>query len=513
MESGEIDRYSSFRNKYRNDPAGFVRDCIAWDEGDGPAPYQTDAMEALPVERRVTIRGPHGLGKSALAAWIILWFALTSDGDTDWKIPTTASAWRQLTKFLWPEIHKWGRRLKWETIGRAPFNNRVEFLDMSLKLKTGEAFALASDNPAMIEGAHAKRLLYVFDEAKEIQAGTWDAAEGAFSIGDCYFLAISTPGEPNGRFYDIHKRAPGYEDWWCRHVTMQEVITAGRMTFEWAMQRAKQWGETSAVYQNRVAGEFASSSADGVISLASIERSNRRWQERFDNDDWGEFFGVGVDVGRGGDPSVQALRYGMAIKELRRTNSDNTMELVGLVAGLLLKHTRGIASVDVIGVGGGPVDRMREDRRIASRVIAFGAAEKTDLKDRSGELGFVNMRACGWWTLRELLEADEIDLPPDDTLTGDLTAPKWKVMSAGKIQVEAKEDIRKRIDRSTDDGDAVMMIFAPLFIGPSDDTLQRYGQADGVRAEDIALLGDDLIAYMKASGMPLPPGYQEKKGE
>jgi hypothetical protein len=64
-------------------------------------------VAALVKHHRVAARGPHGLGKTTLASWVVIWFALTRDGD-DWKVITTASAWRQLEKFLWPEIHKWG---------------------------------------------------------------------------------------------------------------------------------------------------------------------------------------------------------------------------------------------------------------------------------------------------------------------------------------------------------------------------------------------------------------------
>lgn len=80
----------------------------------------------------------------------------------------------------------------------------------------------------------------------------------------------------------------------------------------------------------------------------------------------------------------------------------------------------------------------------------------------SGEPGFANCRSAAWWTLRELLDPAngwEIALPADDLLTGDLTAVKWRVTSAGRIQVESKEEIRKRLGRSTDHGDAVIQAF------------------------------------------------------
>lgn len=455
--------HDAFKQTYFYDLAGFVHECFIWDdEEQGPVVYQDEVMRKLVEKRRASLRGPHGLGKTALAAWVVLWFALTHDG-LDWKVPTTASAWRQLTKFLWPEIHKWSRRLKWEKIGRAAFNKN-ELLALSLKLSTGEAFALASDTPALLEGAHAKYLLYIFDESKAIPAETWDAVEGALSVGETYILAISTPGEPNGRFYDIHRRATGYEDWWVRHVKKEEVIKAGRMDRKWAEQRRLQWGEDSAVYRNRVKGEFAASDEDSVISLAMVERANERWQARMDAGE--EFRGdkiFSVDVGRGGDPTVLGTMIGNIITTLERHNWHSVMPIAGAVVARLKKrgNEKAHAIIDVNGIGAGSYDRAREDERVGERVFAFvAAASAGDLLDRSEELGFVNMRSYGWWSVREMLMFDELDLPPDDKLTGDLTAPKWKIMSGGKIQVEKKEDIKKRLGRSTDDGDVVIQAVA-----------------------------------------------------
>lgn len=97
---------------YRRDPVAFVRDLFEWKPGEGPAAYQEEILAESVRRKRIAIRGPHGLGKSAVASWLVLHFALTNDGEIDWKLPTTASVWRQLTKFLWPEIHKWSRDRK-----------------------------------------------------------------------------------------------------------------------------------------------------------------------------------------------------------------------------------------------------------------------------------------------------------------------------------------------------------------------------------------------------------------
>jgi hypothetical protein len=465
------DRLDPRPHPYRDRRRDFVRECFTWEPGEGPTPYQDEVLAKLDEGRRVALRGPHGIGKTGLLAWVVIHFWVTRDG-TDWKCPTTASAWRQLTKYLWPEIHKWLRRARWDVIGRRPIVDRTELLDLSMKGRTGEAFAVASNVPALIEGAHADHLLYVFDEAKAIPPETFDAAEGAFSgTGEALALAASTPGEPNGRFYEICTRKAGLEDWSVRHVTLEEAIAAGRVSREWAEQRRRQWGEHSAVYQNRVEGNFAASDEDGVIPLAWVEAANERWHAWDEAGRPGEFKGVGVDVARGGaDETVLAPVYATedldAVAELRRYNERDTMAVAGRVGGLLSAAGRGFASVDVVGIGAGVVDRLRETHQLWA-IVAFNASEATTRRDSSGELGFVNVRSAAWWGLRELLDPGgaaaqagrHVALPPDDELTGDLVAPHWRVRSGGLIAVESKDDIRKRIRRSTDAGDAVVQVF------------------------------------------------------
>lgn len=464
--------FERFQARYRHDPVAFIHDCVRWRDDERPTAYQDEIIADLHTYGRETVRGPHGLGKTMLAALAIHHFALTRDGD-DWKVPITASAWRQLTHFLFPELHKWARRLRWDIIGRPPYDPRTELLRQSLKLRTGEAFAVASSDPALIEGAHADHLLYVFDEAKAIPAELFDAAEGAFSgaggetTREAFALAISTPGEPQGRFYDLHARKPGFEDWHTRHVTLAEAMAAGRISAEWAEQRARQWGVTSAVYINRVAGEFAASDEDGLIPLAWVEAANERWAAWKDaGSQRGALTCVGVDVSdAGGDRTVLALRHDDVIAELRFSSKEETMATTGRVAGVLTAHERAYAVVDVIGIGAGVVSRLREMFPKTGRIEAFNASERSDAKDRSGELGFANKRAAAWWNLRELLDpaaGATIALPPDDTLTGDLTAAHWRVQSGGKILIESKDEIRGRIGRSTDAGDAVVQAFAPI---------------------------------------------------
>ncbi|MGH9045870.1 MAG: hypothetical protein ACRDVW_00985, partial [Acidimicrobiales bacterium] len=303
------------------------------------------------------------MGKTTTAAIAVLWFAVTRDvAQVDWKCLMTAGGWRQLERFLLPEIHLWAKRIRWDVVGRPPFDPRTELHTLELKLSHGQAFAAASDDPQLLEGAHADSILIILDESKSIAAPVFDAVEGAMSgTGEAFALAMSTPGEPIGRFCEIQQRKPGLETWRVFHVTLDEAIGAGRVSRKWAQDRALQWGESSAIYQNRVLGEFCSSDEDSVIPLAWIEEAVERhqiWRDAGSPAGDGRTI-IGVDVARSGaDKTVLAVRQGPVVEFLERHRLDDTMAVVGEV--LKYRSRSPMAIVDVIGIGAGVVDRLRE---------------------------------------------------------------------------------------------------------------------------------------------------------
>lgn len=483
-------RMTNFRATYRNDWVAFAHDCIDWEKfgpDAGPTEYQDECLAEVQTFHRVAVRGPHGLGKTGIGAIGLLAFALTRDGDELWKAPVTASVWRQLKEFFWPEVHIWARRLLWAKIGRGPFLEPRELQDMALRLSTGAAFAVASNEPSSIEGAHADQVLYIFDEAKTIPGETFEAAEGAFSGAgpehpgrDAYALALSTPGEPQGPFYKMHKRDPSYAAWRPKHVTVERAIEAGRVAGSWVQEKQQQWGTDSALFQNRVLGNFAASSEQSVIPLTWVEAAVERWKElRVQGIDgnWAipqerlpAFTNAGLDVAdQGEDRTTLARRYGDVILDvLTFPYSPDPMESAGQAVTVLRgQQWKGFVVVDAIGVGAGTVARLRELKASelpSLALVPFVASGQSTAYDASGELGFANLRAEAWWGMRERLDPSQpggslVCLPDSDTLLGDLTAPRWKMLSRGVIQIESKEDIRKRLKRSTDEGDGVVMSF------------------------------------------------------
>lgn len=200
---------------------------------------------------------------------------------------------------------------------------------------------------------------------------------------------------------------------------------------------------------------------------------------------------IGVDPARyGPDASVCAVVRGPLLEGIHAWQGRvDTMELTGRVAQLArevgVKPTRrfegeraeqvraeeyvrsgqwnqrrpslpafGRIAVDEIGVGGGVADRLDE---LGYQVDEFNGSKKPHRADEQAQ--FANLRAVAYWRLRKLLEAGEIALPADEDLFRELLAVRWSPTSSGKIRIEPKDELRKRIGRSPDRADAVSMAF------------------------------------------------------
>jgi hypothetical protein len=208
-------------------------------------------------------------------------------------------------------------------------------------------------------------------------------------------------------------------------------------------------------------GDFEAGMGDDpwqIIPREWVKLAQQRWQEREQPDQ--PLDAMGVDVARGGrDKTVIAARYGNYIASLIEFPGSDTPDGQS-VAGQVLMHHSGdaVVNVDVIGVGSSVYDFIKE--RVRSNGV--NAAEKSDKNDKSGRLTFANKRAELWWLFREALDpqtGDNLALPPDQELLADLCAPIWTLRTNG-IQVESKQDLIKRLDRSPDKADAVILAAA-----------------------------------------------------
>lgn len=206
-------------------------------------------------------------------------------------------------------------------------------------------------------------------------------------------------------------------------------------------------------------GDFSAGLDDDpwqVVPTAWIRAAQERWKQR--EQPTGPMDTVGVDVARGGDDqTVLARRYGTWFAPLEKHPGKETPDgpaVASLTAAALTAG--GVAHVDVIGVGASVYDLLVQQ---GAQAVPVNFAQSSQERDRSGVLRMTNVRAWAYWSLREALDpekGDDLALPPDSALLADLCAPRWQMRTTG-VQVEAKEDIVKRIGRSPDCGDAVAL--------------------------------------------------------
>lgn len=208
-------------------------------------------------------------------------------------------------------------------------------------------------------------------------------------------------------------------------------------------------------------GDFKAGLGDDpwqVIPTEWVRLAQERWKP--DTKIGATMDSLGVDVARGGDDeTVLSPRYGRWFDELKVYPGKATPDGPG-VAALAVATMRHGAPVhlDVIGVGGSVYDHLNGN---GIHVIGINGAEKSLATDKTGKLKFRNLRAELYWKFREALDpqdGESLALPPGSQLRNDLCAPRWKLSAQG-IQIEAKEDIQKRIGRSPDRGDAVVYAF------------------------------------------------------
>ena len=194
------------------------------------------------------------------------------------------------------------------------------------------------------------------------------------------------------------------------------------------------------------------------IPSAWVDAAQARWRMR-QHENRGPMHSLGVDPARGGDDQmVLAPRYGSFFDELVIVPGKSIPDGPA-GAALCVQHMRNgcVLNVDVVGVGTSVVDHLEG---LGLEVNALHGAASSLLRDKTGKLRMVNLRAAMYWHLRELLDPtnpDPIALPPSVSLKADLCAPRYELKPGG-IQVESKERLMSpsRLGRSPDEGDAVV---------------------------------------------------------
>jgi len=260
-------------------------------------------------------------------------------------------------------------------------------------------------------------------------------------------LAIGNPGDPSGPFYEAFRNGL-WETMKISCLDCPNVTRKGRrklpypklVTKEWIAQVRAEWGEDSPFYQSRVLAEFPAQGIRGLVALAWLEAAETRAEAMAEEPP--DALTMGVDVARyGDDKTVYCIRDTRRVVAMIETARRSTMETAGKIISLCREHQ--IAPeriyVDDSGVGGGVVDRVKE-QKVDVRGVNFGSAAGDAER-------FANLRAECYWRLRDALDPGRehlLAIPAKyAAIKRDLTGLEYSFRSGGEVLIEPKDAIKK----------------------------------------------------------------------
>jgi phage terminase large subunit len=434
--------------RYAADPVAFAREVLGFE----PWSRQAEILEAVRDHGRVAVKSCNASGKTAAASCAVLWWLAQGPGSV---CVTTAPTERQVRKVLWREVAQRHRHAR-------GFFRGATLTDAELYLAPDWfALGLTADNTESFQGIHAERLLVVVDEASGVDERIFEAVDALLAGGEARLLLISNPTRTSGAFYDAF--SPEQAELWhtitisafdCPAFTGEKVSrqASKRLVSRKFVETARQrWGEPSPLYAVRVLGDFPSLGEDSVVAVDALEAARRRTLEP------GLPLVVSCDVARFGmDETVIATRMGDVVRIVKTYSGVNLMQTVGEIVraarDLHRQHgRRPTVVVDDVGVGGGVTDRLREEKEFD--VVPYnGGGRARHSSD------YPNRRSEDWFGLSELLAT--IDLDDDHQVSADLLAARYTIDSQGRRVVEPKAETKRRLRRSPDRADAIIMAFS-----------------------------------------------------
>ena len=469
---------------YQDDCPSFVEDYLygfLWSK-------QQAIAQSVAANRQTAVPSCHDVGKTFCAAAIACWW-IASHEPGEAFVVTMAPTAVQVDALLWREMNRIHAQ------GRLP----GKMVTRHWKLDNGELVAFgrspADTDPTAAQGIHAKYVLVLLDEACGIAKALWDAVSSLVANEFSRILAIGNPDDPSTEFEAVCRPGSGW------NVIPISAFDSPNFTNEpvpdwlrplligptWVEERRRKWGEDSPLYKSKVLGQFPSEAADGLIPLSSITAAvTRRLPLGEENE-------LGVDVARyGEDLTVIYHRRGPVARRRRKFGKRSTMVTVGEIIEVLRETGASVVRIDDTGVGGGVTDRLEElkagadtsDGGILAKeilrtvtIIPVNVGEKPTvqipdaLKDPGKRFGeterYVRLKDQLNWGLRERFISGDIDLvsvEEDREQSEDIQAQaadiKYALTSTGQIQIESKDEIKKRGRPSPDDWDALVLVFA-----------------------------------------------------
>jgi len=399
------------------------------------------------------------MGKSFLAATLAAWWVDTHP-TRETMVVTTAPSLDQVHAILWREIGN--------LHAAAELPGIVQKTDRWVV--GGQLVGMGRKPPdhsqSAFQGIHARYVLVILDEACGIPAWLWTAVETITTGDECRILAIGNPDDPQSHFRYICNGRPG---WYSTKIscfdspnfTGEEVPEAlrGLLTSKlWAEDRAAEWGTDNPLYIAKVLGDFPTDNPWSVVRMSDVSGCRiavpRTEAERMPVE-------LGVDVGGGLDETVIRERRGMVAGREWRELSDQPETISRLILRAIRESGATAVKIDSIGVGAGVVGEMRNLRAAGvhnAKIYGVNVAEKAHHPEK-----YFNLRSEIWWELGRL-QSQERDwdlsrMDNADKTIAQLLEVHYEHDLKGRVKIEPKDEVRKRIGRSPDNADALLLAF------------------------------------------------------
>ncbi len=463
--------------EFRWDPLGCVLYSYPWGEGElgdepGPRKWQHEFLEELgahledPRTRHMPFRkavsSGHGIGKSALIAWLVQWGKSTC---IDTKILITADTGDQLKTKTQPEVAKWLRL----AINKDWFDVHVQAIKINdaehAEQWRADFVTWSEENPQAFAGAHnkGKRLIIIFDEAAGISDTIYETVLGALTDKntEIIWLLFSQATRSEGAFYEAcfgRERSR----WRPMVIDSREVEGINVKEIE---ETIALYGEDSDTVRVRYRGLYPVAGGGRYIDADLVRQAQQRRAYSLPSD---ALVG-GVDFAWGGeDDNVIRLRKGLDARSypVTKVKGEFTRDpavMIGKIVDLLGRDFNGerIAMLffDSAGIAA-PVEAGVRALGYGDRimVVNFGAD--------SIDPHYVYMRDYMWGQMKSWLQRGGA-IDPDPGLEADLQKPVLVSDRLQRVKLESKDDMKKRLKRmgkkdvkSPDDGDALALTFA-----------------------------------------------------
>jgi len=429
---------------YRGRTLAFAEEIL----GVAPWEAQRTILNAFDTHDLLAVRAATGVGKSFTMAILGLAWMCCNDQS---KVITTAGTWYQVEELLWREKRAMFERSRVKLPGRMLTTQYEIGLDHVAR-------GVSTDEPDHFRGVHAPGgVLVLIDEANAVPDAIHDACLDLMTGANCKLVMVGNPVRKSGRFYEAFAKPR----WWTSKISAFDVPDpppAKGLTTRDAIERRRELlgpsYETHPMWQSNILGDFPDEGERCLFPMSLIEAG-----EDLQPGAGGRH--MGVDVARfGSDASVATAVIEGRVRGQHEWRKADTMTTAATVIRLAEEWEIPGENihVDVSGVGGGVVDRLRECG-LAVDAVDFGEAAVGDWDHLVGRaMRFRNRRCELHWVARRLLEDRALAIPQKYARTrADLMALSWDYAANETMTMPSKEDLRRIIGRSPDHGDSLVI--------------------------------------------------------